>query len=193
MFIIFIPVYMFLLIPILMVIAGETRGFLRAAGTLQWGLMTAVFALSHAGYLFMLPTSRAEGAGLVLYLVMLTELNDVFQYLWGKALGRRRIVPTVSPNKTWEGFIGGLLSTMVLSSILAPFLTPLGRWGAVWFGMMIATAGFFGDLAMSALKRDLNIKDTSEYIPGHGGVLDRVDSLTYTAPLFFHVLRHFYF
>ena len=193
MFIIFIPVYVFLLIPVFMVVAGETRGFLRAVGTLHWGMMSTVFALSHAAYLFMLPPSRAAGAGLVLYLVILTELNDVFQYLWGKSLGRRRIVPKVSSNKTWEGFVGGLVSTVVLSSMLAPLLTPLGGWGAVWFGMLIAAAGFFGDLAMSAIKRDLDIKDTSEYIPGHGGVLDRVDSLTYTAPLFFHLLRYVYF
>jgi phosphatidate cytidylyltransferase len=176
-----------------MVITGETRGFLRAVGSLQWGLMSTVFALSHAAYLFVLPGSRPAGAGLVLYLVVLTEFNDVFQYLWGKALGRRRVVPRVSPRKTWEGFVGGLVTTAVLSSLVAPALTPLGRWGAVWFGLLIPAAGFFGDLAMSALKRDLGIKDTSEYIPGHGGVLDRVDSLTYTAPLFFHLLRYFYF
>lgn len=193
MFIIFIPVYMFLLLPVQMVIAGETKGFLRAAGTIHWGLMTTVFALSHAAYLFMLPGTRSGGAGLVLYLVLLTELNDVFQYLWGKRLGRRKIVPSVSPNKTWEGFLGGLGSTAVLSGIIGPKLTLLDFNASVVAGLIIATAGFFGDLAMSALKRDLNIKDTSEYIPGHGGVLDRVDSLTYTAPLFFHLLRYFYF
>jgi phosphatidate cytidylyltransferase len=193
MFTIFVPVYLFLFIPVEMVIAGETKGFLRAAGTVHWGLMTTVFALSHAAYLFMLPGTRSGGAGLVLYLVLLTELNDVFQYIWGKKLGRRKIIPKISPNKTWEGFLGGLGTTTALSVIIAPHLTPLGANGAAIAGLIIATAGFFGDLAMSGLKRDLNIKDTSEYIPGHGGVLDRVDSLTYTAPLFFHLLRYFYY
>jgi phosphatidate cytidylyltransferase len=195
MFIIFIPVYMFLFLPIEMVIAGETKGFLRAAGTVHWGLMSTVFSLSHAAYLFMLPVSgsRSAGAGLVLYLIALTEFNDVFQYLWGKSLGKRRIVPSVSPNKTWAGFVGGVATTTVVAALVAPFLTPMGHWGGAVSGAIIGVAGFFGDLAMSSLKRDLNVKDTGEYIPGHGGVLDRIDSLTYTAPLFFHFIRYLYF
>ena len=195
MFIIFIPVYMFLFLPIEMVIAGETRGFLRAAGTLHWGLMSTVFGVSHAAYLFMLPVSgsRAAGAGLVLYLILLTEFNDVFQYLWGKSVGKRRIVPSVSPNKTWGGFVGGVATTVLVATVVAPFLTPMGHGGGAASGAIIGVAGFFGDVVMSSLKRDLGIKDTSEYIPGHGGVLDRIDSLTYTAPLFFHFIRYFYF
>jgi len=195
MFIIFIPVYLFLFIPIEMVIAGETKGFLRAAGTIHWGLMSTVFSLSHAAYLFMLPVdgSRAAGAGLVLYLIALTEFNDVFQYLWGKSIGRHRILPSVSPGKTWEGFVGGVGTTTAAAALLAPYLTPMGYGGGAAAGAIIGVAGFFGDVAMSSLKRDLGIKDMSEYIPGHGGVLDRIDSLTYTAPLFFHFIRYFFF
>jgi phosphatidate cytidylyltransferase len=195
-FIVFIPVYMFLLLPIRMILIGETSGFLKAAGTLHWGLMTTVFCLSHAAYLLSLPEEvnpAAGGAGLLLFLVFLTEFNDVLQYMWGKLLGRHKIIPKVSPNKTWEGFVGGLVTTTCIAILLAPWLTPLNLWQAGFAGLLIATAGFFGDVSISALKRDLGIKDSGHLLPGHGGILDRVDSLTYTAPLFFHFIYYLHY
>jgi phosphatidate cytidylyltransferase len=196
MFIIFIPVYAFLFMPMRMVMIGETQDFLRAAGTLHWGLMTMVFSISHVAFLLVLPEARdtvAGGPGLVLFLVLLTESNDVAQYVWGKLLGRHRIIPKVSPNKTWEGFIGGFLTTAGLAVLLAPWLTPLSLAHAFGAGLLIAWAGFIGDVVISALKRDLGVKDSGALIPGHGGILDRIDSLTYTAPLFFHFMRYLYF
>jgi phosphatidate cytidylyltransferase len=196
MFIIFIPVYMFLALPVRMLLFGDTTGFLRAAGTLHWGLMVTVFSLSHAAFLLVLPADgnpNGGGGGLLLYLVLLTQANDVAQFVWGKLLGRRQVVPKVSPNKTWEGLIGGMGTTVVLAVLLAPVLTPMGPGGSLFAGVLIGLAGFFGDVTMSALKRDLGIKDSGSFIPGHGGILDRVDSLTYTAPLFFHFIRYFYF
>jgi len=196
MFIIFIPVYAFLLMPVGMVLAGDTRDYLRAVGSLQWGLLGTVFALSHLAYLMVLPDGRYPGIGgveLVLYLLVLTELNDVAQYCWGKWLGRHRVVPRVSPNKTWEGWLGGILTTMTLSWLLAPYLTPLSGADALTSGLLISVAGFFGDLSISALKRDLGVKDSGSLLPGHGGILDRLDSLCYTAPLFFHFCRYYYF
>ena len=196
MFIIFIPVYMFLLLPVRMVLRGRTEGFLKAAGTLQWGLMTTVFSLSHLAFLLVLPDdgpAEPMGVGLVLYLLSLTEINDVAQYLWGKTCGRRKVVPDVSPNKTWAGLAGGVASTTVLALVLAPFLTPLSGWHALLVGVLIGVSGFFGDICVSAVKRDIGIKDTGNLLPGHGGILDRVDSLTFTAPLFFHFVRYFYF
>lgn len=195
-FIIFIPVYWFLFLPFRMVIIGETQGFLRAAGTLHWGLMTTVFSLSHAAYLLVLPEEvnpLAGGAGLLLFLVFLTEFNDISQYIWGKMLGKYKIIPKVSPNKTWEGFLGGVLTTTVLAFVIATWLTPLTSLEAVLAGLMIALAGFFGDVSISALKRDLGIKDSGHLLPGHGGILDRVDSLTYTAPLFFHFIYYLHY
>jgi phosphatidate cytidylyltransferase len=196
MFIIWIPVYVFLFLPLRMVLIGETTGFLRAVGTLHWGLMTTVFSISHVAYLLVLPVAaRPSAAGLavagpslVLFLVVLTQLNDVAQFLWGKALGRHRVVPTVSPGKTVEGFLGGVGTTLLLALLLAPWLTPLSRWQAVAAGLIIGVAGFIGDVVISALKRDLGIKDSGTLLPGHGGILDRIDSLTYTAPLFFHLI-----
>lgn len=195
MFIIFIPVYMFLLIPIQAIFVGDTKNFLQSIASVQWGMMLMVFGLSHLAYLLVLPGKESSiiGAGLVLFLVVLTQANDVAQFLWGKRLGKRKIVPKVSPNKTWAGFIGGLVTTTILAVILAPLLTPFSLLASIVSGLYIALMGFIGDVNISALKRDLAIKDTSSIIPGHGGILDRVDSLTYTAPLFLHFTRFFYF
>lgn len=195
MFIIFIPVYMFLFLPLRMVIIGETKSFLRALGTLHWGLMTTVFSISHLAFLLVLPAvgnPAAGGAGLVLYLVFLTQFNDVAQYVWGKLLGRHKVIPKVSPNKTWEGFVGGLVTTVLLAALLAPVLTPLQWPTALVAGLIIAASGFMGDVTISALKRDIGVKDSGSLLPGHGGILDRIDSLTYTAPLFFHFIHYLY-
>ncbi|MGY6216300.1 phosphatidate cytidylyltransferase [Methylolobus aquaticus] len=196
MFIIFLPVYVFLFLPLRMVLVGETTEFLRAAGTLHWGLMTTVFSISHVAFLLVLPEARnpvAGGAGLVLYLVLLTESNDIAQYLWGKSLGRRKILPKVSPNKTWAGFLGGVVTVTVLAVMLAPYLTPLEPLQASVAGVLVGIGGFVGDVVISAVKRDIGVKDSGALIPGHGGILDRIDSLTYTAPLLFHYLRYLSF
>jgi phosphatidate cytidylyltransferase len=194
MFIIFIPVYVFLLLPMRMVLIGETQGFLRAAGTIQWGLMMTVFSLSHMAYLLMLPAHHnVTGAMLVFYLVALTQLNDVAQYLWGKACGKRPVAPKVSPNKTLEGLLGGIATTTLLAWLLAPSLTPMAPLHAAFAGILISVFGFIGDIVVSAVKRDIGVKESGTLLPGHGGILDRIDSLTYTAPLFFHYIYYLYY
>jgi len=126
----------------------------------------------------------------MLFLVVLTELNDVAQYVWGRLFGRMRVVPTVSPNKTAAGLIGGVATTMLLATLLAPLLTPLRFPYSLAAGLLIGMGGFVGDVVISAIKRDIGIKDSGTLLPGHGGILDRIDSLTYTAPLFFHFVRY---
>ena len=195
---VFIPVYVFLLLPLRMVIAGETKGFLRAAGTIHWGLMTTVFSLSHLAYLLVLPAHAGahgpvRGEMLVFYLLVLTQLNDVAQFLWGTWLGRHQVAPTVSPNKTVEGLLGGVATTTLLAWALAPWFTPFSGLHAVLAGLLIGGCGFTGDVVISAIKRDIGVKDSGSLLPGHGGILDRLDSLTYTAPLFFHFLYYFYY
>jgi phosphatidate cytidylyltransferase len=194
MFIIFIPVFMFLMIPARMVLAGETNGFLKAAGTLHWGLMTTVFSLSHAGYLLVLPAennlSGGGGAGLLFFLIFLTQFNDVSQYTWGKLFGKHPVVPKVSPKKTKEGLLGGVLTTVLVAWLIAPYLTPLSYQEALGGGLLIGLGGFLGDVVISAIKRDIGVKDSGNLIPGHGGIMDRVDSLTFTAPLFFHYIYY---
>jgi phosphatidate cytidylyltransferase len=201
MFIIFIPVYAFLFLPTRLVLLGRTEGFIQSTSALHWGLMTTVFSLSHAAYLFVMAPGAAprwtphwpRGAGtasagpsLLLFLMLLTELNDIFQYLWGKSFGHVRISPKVSPGKTLAGFLGGVATTTALAAAIGPWLTCMDRTHATIGGLIIALAGVAGDLSISAIKRDLGVKDSGKSLPGHGGILDRVDSLTYTAPLFFH-------
>lgn len=195
MFIIFVPVYVFLYLPMVAVLRGDTKGFIRSAGIIHWALMLTVFCLSHMAYLLVLePKNELAGAmGPLLFLLALTQLNDVSQYLWGKSLGKHKIAPKVSPNKTWEGFLGGVFTIAILSYFVAPWLTPLSQIQGLLAGIIIAVSGFIGDLVISSVKRDLNIKDTSQLIPGHGGILDRVDSLIFTAPLFFHFIYYLHF
>jgi len=196
MFLIFIPVYIFLIVPLRMVTIGETRDFLRAASTLHWGVMMAVFSISHVAYLLRLPEEInpvGGGVGLVLFLLILTGLNDVAQFLWGKTLGRNKVIPKVSPGKTVEGLVGGIFTTTLIATFLAPCLTPITSGYAVFFGLLISVGGFVGDVIVSAIKRDIGVKDSGTILPGHGGILDRIDSLTYTSFLFFHGLNYFYY
>ena len=194
MFIIFIPVYMLLSLPVRMVLSKETKGFVDSASQIQWGLMIFVFGLSHMAYLLTLSNfdqTNANGRTLVLFLVFVVEMSDVLQYIWGKTLGRHKIIPAVSPNKTWEGFIGGITTAMLLSLAIR-FLTPFTVPETLLVSLLITVAGFFGGAVMSAVKRDFGVKDFGSVIPGHGGMLDRVDSLCYAAPLFFHYVRYFH-
>lgn len=183
-----------LAVPAVLAIQGRVESFAATTGTALLGILLTVFALGHAAYLLALPqavASPAGAAGTLVYLVVLTQANDVAQFLWGKALGKRQVAPAVSPNKTVAGLVGGIVTTAVLSGGLGLLLTNFTLFQAVVLGAAIATAGFVGDLTMSAIKRDAGVKDTGSLLPGHGGVLDRVDSLIFTAPLFFHFLRMF--
>lgn len=191
-FIIFIPVVMFLILPIRMVLKGDTDGIIKSMASLQWTLMLTVFGISHMAYMIMLPEVdgfEAGGRGLLLFLVFLTEINDVLQFTWGKLFGNSKIIPRVSPNKTWMGFIGGMITTTAIGLGLM-FLTPLTTMQVLLVSFLIAFSGFFGDVVMSAVKRDIGVKDTGSAIPGHGGILDRIDSLAYSAPVFFHLVYY---
>ncbi|WGM40937.1 phosphatidate cytidylyltransferase [Caulobacter sp. NIBR1757] len=192
-FLVIVPVYAFLLTPFLMAALGQTKGYLSRVAMFHWGMMTCVYNIGYAAFLMRVPDDQAPAgaAGLVLMLLVATEFNDVAQYVWGKTLGKHKIVPTVSPNKTWEGFIGGWVSTALLIWFAGPYLTPLSGVGLFTVAVTLPLAGFAGDVTMSAIKRDIGIKDTSHLIPGHGGLLDRIDSLTFTAPLYFHLLAFF--
>jgi phosphatidate cytidylyltransferase len=194
-FIIFIPVIMYIWIPFVLVIRGITAEVGRSMSVLPTQLMLTVFSISHLAYLLSLPEIEgfnAGGRGLLLFVVFLTEINDVFQFTWGKLIGKHKIIPKVSPNKTWEGFVGGILTTTIVGYLLR-FLTPLSGVEALVVSFMVAFAGFVGDVVVSAVKRDIGLKDTGTLIPGHGGLLDRIDSLSISAPVFFYLVYNLYY
>lgn len=192
-FAIFIPVYAFLFIPMRSALAGDTEDFLARTAKIQWGLMIAVYCVSHAPALLMLEPAgdKSQGANLLFFLILVVQLSDVLQYAFGKTLGRHRILPSVSPNKTWEGAIGGIAGATLVGTLLW-WATPFTPWAAAGISLLVCLAGFAGGLVMSAIKRDRGVKDFGTLIEGHGGVLDRIDSLCFAAPLFFHVVRYFY-
>ena len=191
-FFIVIPVYAFLFIPAAMALAGDSKAFLERAAKIQWGLMLCVYCLSYAPALLTLQIpGYAPDAKLLLFLVIVDQLSDVLQYVFGKLLGRHKIVPAISPNKTWEGFLGGTLSAAAIGTAMW-WLTPFSIPVAAVISLTITLLGFAGGLVMSAIKRDLGVKDYGTMIGGHGGILDRMDSLIFAAPVFFHIVRFFY-
>lgn len=190
MFIVFIPVYVFLLLPLPRLLNKGTLGFLRSVSSTQWGMMLMVFGLSHLAY-FQFATPE-YGAGLVLFLVVLTQLNDVVHYLASLYFGKHKVVPTANPNLTWEGFICGFVATTAVSYLIYPYLTPLTPLFGLLSGMLISLSGYFGSLTVSVLKRDLLIGDDNKFAALQKSYLSRVDSLAYTSPIFFHVIRYFF-
>ncbi len=185
-----LPVSGLVLVSMMLVIAGKTHGFVSQLGHVYMGLILTTYMLSHVVLLFQSPAadqSRFDSGTWFVYLLALTEIDDIVQALVGRRIGKRRLAPIVSPNKTWEGFVGGLVVTALLSIVLGHFLTSMAWTQSLAAGIVIAVAGLFGDLNMSAVKRDVGVKDSGDWVPGHGGLLDRVDSLTFTAPVFYFI------
>jgi phosphatidate cytidylyltransferase len=193
MFSILIPVYASILLAIRTTLAGDTERFLERTATNYWGLMICVYFVSHVPALLTLhiPGYEGQNAKLMIFLVLVVQLSDVLQYVWGKSIGRRRIAPSISPNKTWEGLVGGALSATAIGTALW-WVTPFSPGEAALMALVLTMMGFAGGLIMSAIKRDRGVKDFGTLIEGHGGVLDRIDSLCFAAPVFFHLTRYFY-
>lgn len=188
-----IPVYAFLALPALAVLRHETDGFLERSAKVQWALMLTVYCISHAPALLLLKIPGFEGRNVLLlfFLIFVVQASDVLQYVFGKLFGRHPIAPVVSPNKTWEGFVGGGATATLLGACLW-WATPFTPLQAAGLALAIVLAGFCGGLVLSAVKRSMGAKDWGTMISGHGGALDRMDSVTYAAPLFFHLVN-FYF
>lgn len=181
----FIPLAAGLAVPVVAMLTGPVETFSERAGRVQLALMLAGFGLSLLPALMLLPMPGQDTRGLILFILFLTQFNDVAQYYWGKLAGTTPMVPTLSPKKTWGGFLGGLATMGVLSWAVAPLWTPLPQAWAVLVGCAAAVLGFLGDLTLSALKREAGVKDAGALLPGFGGVMDRLDSLIYAAPLFY--------
>ena len=193
MFTIFIPVYGFLFLPILSALLGDTAHFLDRSTKVQWALMISVFCISHIPAILTLDIEGFEDKKLLLmiFLILVVQSSDVLQYVWGKLFGKHKIAPKLSPSKTVEGFVGGVISASVLGGLLY-WLTPFNPVQAVLMSLLICLMGFLGGLVMSAMKRSMGVKDWGNMISGHGGMLDRMDSLCFAAPIFFHVVRYYW-
>lgn len=192
-FSILIPVYAFLLLPISESLGADTTRFLERAAKVQWGLMICVYCLSHVPALLTLniPGFEARNLQLIVFLVVTVQSSDVFQYVWGKLFGRHKLSPEISPSKTLEGLVGGVLTSTAVGAALW-WITPFTAWQAALIALTINVMGFFGGFVLSAIKRDRGLKDWGAMIEGHGGMLDRVDSIAFSAPIFFHIVRYWW-
>lgn len=192
-FAIFVPVYCFLAMPALTAISGDTARFLERVSEQQWGIMLSVYCISHVPALLTLPVPGFEDKGLLLiaFLIATVQGSDVLQYVFGKLLGKHKVAPKISPSKTWEGLIGGIISASLLGAALS-WLTPFTPLQSGLMAGLACIMGFFGGLVASAIKRDRGVKDWGHMIEGHGGMLDRADSLVFAAPVFFHIVRYFW-
>jgi len=191
--VVLIPVYGFLILPIAAVLFADPKNFLARTSETQWGLMICVYCLSYVPSLLMLDISgyRHHNALLIAFLLIVVQLSDIFQYIFGKLFGRHPIAPSVSPSKTFEGLVGGMACATAVGAALWR-ITPFHPWQAAGMALVITLMGFLGGLVMSAIKRDRGVKDWGHLIAGHGGVLDRVDSVAFSAPIFFHLTRYFF-
>lgn len=190
---ILIPVYAFLLLPVVSALRGEPSGFLDRVAETQWALMACVYCLSHVPALLSLSIPGFGGREILLiaWLVFVVQLSDLMQHVWGRLIGRRRLAPRLSPFRTWEGLLGGLATATAAGAALW-WITPFAPLQAAALALMVTGMGALGSLVMSAIKRDRGVKDWGATVAGHGGVLDRLDSLVFAAPLFFHVVRFFW-
>ena len=193
MFTLLIPVYAFLLLPAIAVLSQDTEGFLERTAKIQWAVMICVYCISHAPALLLLDLEGFEGKNslLLFYLVLVVQLSDVLQYVFGKLFGKHKVAPRVSPSKTVEGLIGGGLSATLIGGCMF-WMTPFNFGQSLLMSLAIVTMGFLGGLVMSAIKRSLSAKDWGTMIKGHGGMLDRMDSVCFSAPIFFHLTRYFF-
>lgn len=186
-----IPVYALLLMLLPAALNNETHQLFERVTKVQRGLMICVYFPSHLPALMTLtiPGYGSRNVLLLLFLVLVVQSSDVFQYVWGKLCGRHKLAPLISPSKTVEGLVGGVLSSTTLGASLW-WITPFNVWQAGIIALLINIMGFCGGLVLSAIKRERGIKDWGNLIKGHGGMLDRMDSLSFAAPVFFHVVRY---
>lgn len=191
-FAIFIPVYAFLLLPALSALSEDAENFLERTAKIQWGIMITIYCISHAPALLLLDIAGYEGqnALLLFYLVLVVQLSDVLQYVFGKLFGKTKIAPVISPSKTVEGFVGGALSATLIGAAMW-WITPFTPLQSAAMSFIIVLMGFLGGLSLSAVKRSLGAKDWGTMINGHGGMMDRMDSISFAAPIFFHLTRYF--
>jgi phosphatidate cytidylyltransferase len=182
------PIYLVIFSLLIPIMRGEFEHMIQKACLAILGVIYFGWFFAHIAYM----KNLDNGIAYIFFLLILTEVNDASAYIFGKLLGKNKLLPKISPNKTNEGFLGGLLVVIVLSFFLKPITPQFNPLHRVIFATVISVGGTCGDLVMSFIKRDLQIKDFGGILPGHGGLLDRFDSVVFVAPLFFHIVNLFY-
>jgi phosphatidate cytidylyltransferase len=193
-FSVFLPVYATLFVLARVAFAGDYKRFLERTAKIQAGLVVCVYCLSFAPALLQIPiTGATVGSNfrLLFFLILLVQFADCMQYAWSRMLGRRLVAAAVSSNRTWEGLLGSATSTALLAAVLWWAAPPFEPWQAALAGFVVALMGFAGGMTMSAIKRDRGVKDYGTLVVGHGGVLDRIDSICFAAPVFYHMTQLF--
>lgn len=195
---IMIPVYASIFVPARIALSGDHKRFLERSAQITSGLLICVYALSHAPALINLKLASSNGSawqgspiGLFFFFVLLSQLSELLQWTWGQVIGRRLIAEDISTSRTWEGFYLGTLSLGLVGAALW-WVTPFTIWEAACMSMIIGVMGMFGSMTMSAIKRDRGVTDYGSLVVGHAGVLDRIDTLCFSAPVFYHLTRFFF-
>jgi phosphatidate cytidylyltransferase len=191
-FTVFIPVYAFLLLPIVSALRGDANRYLIRVAETQWALMISVFCLSHVPALMSISFDGVTDRSVLLigFLVLVVQFGDLLEYFFGRRIGKTKIAPGLSP-KTWEGLACGVGSAILIGALLN-WITPFGVFGAMVMAGIASLVGMFGNLVFAAIKRDRGVKDWSHLIPGQGGFVDQLDSVVFAAPIFYHLTRYFW-
>lgn len=183
-----LPVFVVATLLVIPVLRNRTQGQLQVVSLAIVGFIYIGWMFGHLGFLANTPYHY----GYLLYLVFTVEAANIAAFAAGRAFGRRPLRSNISPKKTWEGATGALVVSLVMPWVLGFSFPHFGPWQKVLTGLIVGVGGQLGDLSISVIKRDLGIKDMGVTIPGHGGILDRIDSLIYVAPLFLHMADYFY-
>ncbi len=183
-----LPVYMVAVLLVIPIARNRAQGQLQVLALAIVGFVYFGWMFGHLAFL----VNARHAYSYLFYLLFAVELNDVAAYTCGKLMGRRPFRSNISPNKTWEGSLGALVVSLLLPWVLSFTFPAFQARDYVLAGLIVGIGGQLGDLAISVIKRDVGVKDMGTAIPGHGGILDRIDSLIYVAPLFLHVVRYFH-
>lgn len=199
---ILIPVYASLFIPARIAFTGDHKRFLERSAKIQFGLLICVYALSHTPALLYLDLLtydsnikdfvpwKGKTAGLLFFFIVVVQVSDMLHFVWDRLAGKHVIAAAINTTKTWEGVIGAACCT-ALFGITIQFVTPFTWYGAGFMALIISVMASSGSMTMSAIKRDRGVKDYGTLVQGHAGVLDRIDSVCFAAPIFFHATRFF--
>jgi phosphatidate cytidylyltransferase len=183
-----LPVFVIAVILLIPIVRNRVQGQLQRMSLTIVGFIYIGWMFGHLGFL----ANAVNAYGYLLYIVFATELNDVAAFTFGKLFGRHPFRSEISPKKTWEGAVGALVVSLALPWAMRFSFPQFETWNLVLAGLIVGIGGQLGDLSISVIKRDVGIKDMGASIAGHGGILDRIDSLIYVAPLFFHMAGYSY-